>query len=115
MSADAVRSEQGEQRRQLFLMRADEIDDDCVRRVEPEGLPAIAVYKVAGVFYATQDRCTHGNAELSWGDVEGDEIVCAYHGGAFNIIAGQATRSPCGQALQTYEVIVDEGKLYCLV
>jgi nitrite reductase/ring-hydroxylating ferredoxin subunit len=115
MSEDPARAEQGERCRKLFLMRADEIEDDRVCRVEPDGVPAIAVYKVGGAFYATQDRCTHGNAELSWGDVEGEEIICPYHGGAFNIITGEATRSPCGRALQTYEVILDQGQLYCLV
>ncbi|MDB5699113.1 MAG: carAc [Alphaproteobacteria bacterium] len=104
-----------EARQKLFLMSADDIEEGGVARVEVEGVPPLAVYNVGGAFYATQDRCSHGNGDLSYGDLEGEEIICPYHGGAFNVVTGEPTRSPCGQPIRTYEVIVEGRNLYGLV
>ncbi len=71
----------------------------------------ITVYHLAGDWYATADRCTHQDCSLSEGDIEENEIVCACHGGAFDIRTGVATRMPCIEPLETYPIRVVEGRI----
>ena len=72
----------------------------------------VALYNLNGEFFATDDRCTHGNASLSEGDIEGDDIVCPFHDGAFDIRSGEPTRAPCSIPLKTYRVVVEEGTVF---
>ena len=88
----------------IELMTCDELDDREIRRFELDGLPPIAVYKLGSDYFATDDTCTHGEASLSEGDIEGDEIFCPFHMGAFNIRTGEATVPPCVKALNSYPV-----------
>ena len=67
----------------------------------------IALYRIGGQFFATDDTCTHAFGSLSEGYVEGEEIECPLHGGRFDIRTGEATCPPATEALATYEVRVD--------
>ena len=54
----------------------------------------IALYSVDGAVYATDNLCTHGNARLCDGFIEGLEIECPFHQGRFDLRTGAAlTRS----------------------
>jgi nitrite reductase/ring-hydroxylating ferredoxin subunit len=77
-----------------------------IRRVELEGLPPLAVYNVGGRFYVTDDTCTHGQASLSEGIVEGTEVECPWHGGRFDVASGQPTCLPAAEPIATYPVTV---------
>ena len=45
---------------------------------------AIAVYRATnGTFYALADACPHRGVALHLGQVEGDRLICQYHGWAF--------------------------------
>ena len=53
-----------------------------------------AVYRgQGGQVYAMDNHCLHKGVELSLGDVEGDKLVCAYHGWKFNG-SGQCVEIP---------------------
>ncbi|QSO50444.1 non-heme iron oxygenase ferredoxin subunit [Alicyclobacillus curvatus] len=71
----------------------------------------ITVYRLEDGWYATSDICTHQDCSLSEGDVEGNEIICWCHGGAFDIKTGFATRMPCVTALETFPVRILDGKI----
>jgi nitrite reductase/ring-hydroxylating ferredoxin subunit len=94
------------------LCAVDQIGDDEVLKVELPGRPAIAVYKVDGAFFATDDLCTHGDASLSEGVIDDGQIICPYHGGMFDIRSGEATGIPCLVPLQTYSVSIEKGRVY---
>lgn len=81
--------------------RSDELAEASTQLVVVGGL-AICVYRVQGAVYATDDRCTHGNAQLSDGDLEGHEIECPYHQGRFDVRTGQATMPPCVVPITVY-------------
>ncbi|MGE0487498.1 MAG: Rieske 2Fe-2S domain-containing protein [Gammaproteobacteria bacterium] len=78
-----------------------------VRQLEVPGCGALALYRLADGFYATDDRCTHGEASLADGDVDGDEIVCPFHLGRFDIRTGNATAAPCVTALTCHRIVAD--------
>jgi len=47
------------------------------------GHPIVIWRSDAGVIHAAEDRCPHRHAALSKGRVDGDRLVCMYHGMAF--------------------------------
>lgn len=62
----------------------------------------IALYLVGGAIFATDNRCTHGDALLCEGFLEGHEIECPHHQGRFDIRTGEATCAPAEVALRTF-------------
>ena len=81
----------------------DEIPVNDMRKYTIDGVD-ILVYHTSDGFFATSDTCTHADCSLSEGDMEGGEIVCWCHGGAFNIRTGTATRMPCVIPVETFPV-----------
>ena len=67
----------------------------------------IAIYLVDGVVFATDNICTHGQARLCDGFLEGHQIECPHHQGRFDIRSGEATCAPAKDALQVYPVRLD--------
>jgi nitrite reductase/ring-hydroxylating ferredoxin subunit len=88
------------------ICKTGEVPPGSVKRVGVEGLPPLAVYNLEGTFYVTDDTCTHGQASLSEGYIEGKEIECPWHGGRFEIATGRATCYPVVEDVQTYTVTI---------
>lgn len=84
------------------------------RPVSVSGFPPLVVYKVEGEFFVTSNVCTHGFALLSDGHLDGCVIECPLHGGAFDIKTGDPVEFPCEDAIKTYPVSVQAGKV-CIV
>lgn len=80
--------------------------------VDVDGLPPLAVYNVAGEFYATSNICTHSIAMLTDGYLDGDTIECPLHGGCFNVKTGEPTHFPCEVPLETFELEVRDGAVF---
>ncbi len=95
----------------VAVLQADELAEGAVRAVSVQGYPPIAVYNLGGSFFATDDTCTHGNASLAEGDIEGDEIICPFHEGSFDIRSGEAVGPPCLEPVRTYPVAVVDGAI----
>jgi nitrite reductase/ring-hydroxylating ferredoxin subunit len=72
----------------------------------------VAIYNIGGTFYATEGRCTHGLANLADGMLDGDQIECSFHFGAFHVPSGKATQAPCFIALKTYRTEVRDGQVF---
>jgi nitrite reductase/ring-hydroxylating ferredoxin subunit len=89
------------------VCRVGEVPADDVRRFDVEGLPALAVYNVGGDFYVTTDCCTHMEASLAEGTLDGDVIECPFHGGAFNVRTGEVVARPPTRPLPTYDARVE--------
>jgi len=97
----------------LFL--ASELEVSEIRQVELDGREPIAIYNLDGEYFATDDTCTHGNASMAEGDIDGSEVYCPFHMGAFDIRTGDATVAPCSVPLKTYEVVIEDGYLFILM
>lgn len=82
-------------------------------KVDIEGRQ-IALFHIAGEFFALNDRCTHGNASMSEGYVEDDGTVeCPLHSARFCVRSGEALCQPATEALRTYPVTIVDGNV-CL-
>lgn len=64
----------------------------------------VCLINLDGELYALNDTCTHEDASLSDGTIDGDEIECPMHGGAFAIRTGQPTSFPVAVATEKYTV-----------
>lgn len=69
----------------------------------------VTIYRLDDSWFATSDICTHQQCSLSEGEIDGDEVICECHGGAFDIRSGKATRMPCAIPVQTYPVRLSAG------
>ena len=86
-----------------------------VKQGEPLGVEIagqhVALYRVGEAFYATGNICTHAEALLSDGMLDGCEIECPLHMGRFDIRTGEALTSPVEIDLPTYPVRVADDRL----
>ena len=62
--------------------------------------------------YATDNLCTHGNARLCDGFLEGHEIECPLHQGKFDVRNGKPLCAPVTESLRIYPVRIEGGRLY---
>jgi nitrite reductase/ring-hydroxylating ferredoxin subunit len=67
----------------------------------------VAVYRIGGEFYATQNSCTHADGPLDEGNLEGYGVVCPWHDSRFDVRDGKVLRGPATTPLKTYRVIVE--------
>lgn len=72
----------------------------------------IALYSVGGEVFATDNICTHGHARLCDGFLEGYEIECPLHQGKFDVRSGRATCAPVTEALCSYPVKIEGGRVW---
>ncbi len=91
----------------LCACKAADVPPGAVRRIEVPGRAPIAIYNVAGTFYATDDTCTHGQASLADGFLDGHVIECPFHAGTFDVRSGDALTFPCVLALGSYPVRIE--------
>lgn len=68
---------------------------------------AIAIFNVGGNFYAIDDTCTHAEASLAEGELEGTTVTCPWHAASFDITSGEALTPPAFEGVCTYKVHVD--------
>lgn len=67
----------------------------------------IALYEVDGEVFATDNFCTHGQARMSDGFLEGREIECPLHQGKFDVCSGRALCAPLTENIKTYAVRIE--------
>jgi nitrite reductase/ring-hydroxylating ferredoxin subunit len=76
------------------------------------GAKTLAVYNIDGIYYVTDDECTHAAASLADGMLDGDVIECCVHMGSFRVPTGEVMAPPCEVPLRTY-LVVRQGDDIC--
>lgn len=90
---------------------ADELPTDDVIGVVVGGRD-IALYTVGDELYATDNICTHGQARLCDGFLDGHEIECPLHQGKFDVRNGRPTCDPVTEAVRSYPVRIDGQRVF---
>ncbi|WP_163509800.1 bifunctional 3-phenylpropionate/cinnamic acid dioxygenase ferredoxin subunit [Fodinicola acaciae] len=72
----------------------------------------IAVFNADGDLYAIDDTCTHQEASLSDGWLEGCLVECPLHEACFDLRTGLPTGPPAKRPVRTYSVLVSDGEVY---
>ena len=73
----------------------------------------IALYRVEGEVFATDNICRHGQARRRDGFLPGHEIECPFHQGRFDVRSGKPTCEPATQSIRSDPVKIDAGRV-CL-
>ena len=68
---------------------------------------AVCLYNLGGTVYATQNVCTHAEASLAEGYIDGDCIECPLHQALFDIRTGKVKSAPATEDLRVYPVRVE--------
>ena len=90
---------------------ADSIMLEDVRPFDHHG-KSYALYRTADDrYFATDGLCTHEDAELADGFVQGTIIECPLHNGRFDFVTGEAKGAPACVNLVTYPVKVEGGRI----
>jgi 3-phenylpropionate/trans-cinnamate dioxygenase ferredoxin subunit len=71
----------------------------------------VAVFNIAGNFYAIEDRCSHDGAEIASGELDGDAIICPRHGARFCVKTGQVLCAPAYEAIASFPVRIENDKI----
>jgi 3-phenylpropionate/trans-cinnamate dioxygenase ferredoxin component len=75
----------------------------------------IAVFNVDGELFAIDDTCTHQDASLADGWVEGCAVECPLHAACFDLRTGMPSGPPAKMPVRTHEVVVSDGVVYVRV
>jgi nitrite reductase (NADH) small subunit len=60
----------------------------------PVGDKVVCVANIGGIFSAMDNVCLHRGGPLGQGVIEGDKIVCPWHGWMWDPKTGEAAHSP---------------------
>jgi 3-phenylpropionate/trans-cinnamate dioxygenase ferredoxin subunit len=80
------------------------------RLVELDDLE-IGVFNCNGTLYAIEDRCSHDDGELLYGEFDPDEcaVECPRHGSRFDLKTGNPLNLPAYVPIDTFQVLVQDG------
>jgi 3-phenylpropionate/trans-cinnamate dioxygenase ferredoxin subunit len=73
--------------------------------VDVDGEP-LAIFNIAGRYFAIDDRCSHDDGPVGEGEVAGEAIECPRHGARFSLETGKALSLPAAVDIPAYPVRV---------
>ena len=78
--------------------------------VRVDSTPPIAVFHTEdGELFAIDDTCTHQDASLADGWLEGCEVECPLHASRFDLRTGRVDAPPAKKPVRTHAVSVVDG------
>ena len=72
----------------------------------------IALFNVAGSFYAIANSCPHSTGPLVEGRLYGNIVTCPWHGSQFDVTTGQCCRGPATKPVATYPVHIEGHSIF---
>jgi len=69
---------------------------------------ALALFNVAGTFYALDNTCLHRGGPVGEGDLEDTIVTCPWHGFQYDVTTGRNVFDP-EVGLETFDVRVSNG------
>ena len=88
----------------------DAVAEDDVLAVRVGGVQ-LALFRIGDEVFALLDLCSHGQARLSDGFVEGDCVECPLHQGLVDIRSGAPRKQPITEPVQSYPARVRDGRI----
>lgn len=80
------------------------------RIIEIEG-NAIAIFNIAGAYYAIADVCSHDDGPVAEGDLSDYEIECPRHGAHFDVRSGKVLTFPAIVDIPAYPIKIEDGEI----
>jgi 3-phenylpropionate/trans-cinnamate dioxygenase ferredoxin component len=92
------------------VLAVDDLAPGAARRVLV-GRHPVAVFNAEGALYAIDDTCTHQDASLSEGWLEGCLVECPLHASCFDLRTGEVTALPARMPVRTYHLEINDGMI----
>lgn len=73
---------------------------------------AIALFRVEGRCYATQNACPHQGGPLGEGKMKDHVVTCPWHGWTWDVRTGANQRNPKLRKLECFAVEVEGGEVF---
>lgn len=102
-------------RRAVLACEVTEVPPNQTFRVSFPDRPPVAIFNLDGEFFALDDTCSHGQASLCEGFVEGGQVECPYHAALFDIRTGEALTMPATEPVRAWPVEIADGKIYVVL
>ncbi len=92
---------------------AGEVPEGTATVVEVRGRP-LALFRVGGRFYATDNDCLHRGGPLGEGFLTGSVVTCPWHGWEYDVVTGEHVDDP-SLRVSTYTAFVRNGRVWVQV
>ena len=92
-----------------------DFEDTDRKLVDLGGEKQIGVFKLGDGFAAVGIWCSHERTSLMDGEVTDSEIMCPLHGARFDLRTGKNLCLPAVRPVPSYEVKVEDEKIYLKV
>jgi nitrite reductase (NADH) small subunit len=92
------------------LAAQSDLPPDNEAREFPCGDKILCVANVNGAIHAMDNVCLHRGGPLGQGTIEGNKIVCPWHGWQFDTTTGEATHNPSAK-VAVYPVKIEGGEV----
>ena len=93
----------GENLEWITVATTDDLPNGTRRILEIDGEP-VAVFNIAGTYYAIADVCSHDDGPVAEGELDGFEIECPRHGARFDVRSGKVLTFPAIVDIPSYQV-----------
>ena len=80
-------------------------------KVVEAGGRQIALFNVSGSFYAIDNACLHLGGPLGEGYLEGENVICPWHGWTYSVTTGLCPINP-NMSVKTYPVKVEGPEIH---
>ena len=97
----------------LKVATTEEISPGCGKVMQVGG-KLIALFNVAGSFYAIDNECPHLGGPLGEGSVQGSVVSCPWHLWRYDVTSGGCLSNPFGD-VQSYPVRVSDGQVWVTI
>ena len=71
----------------------------------------ITICNINNQIFAINNNCSHDEASLQEGFIDGYEIECPMHGAKFDIRTGEVTCLPAVSPIKTYNIKINNGAI----
>jgi 3-phenylpropionate/trans-cinnamate dioxygenase ferredoxin subunit len=75
-------------------------------------VPPVALFNIDGTFMAIDDTCSHQDASLAEGWVEGCLVECPLHFSRFDLRTGVPDSLPATEPVRVHRVVIENGLVY---
>ena len=95
----------------IKIASLDDIKENNMIQVELDGDLYLLARNENKVFL-TSDICTHEDAELTMGCLNGTKVKCPLHGSYFDLNTGVALNEPADEPIKTYNTVIKDNHLF---
>ena len=94
----------------IRLSSQSDLPSEGEAREFPVGDKVICVANVSGTISAMDNVCLHRGGPLGQGEIEGDKLICPWHGWAWDTKTGEAAHDPTAK-VRVYLLKIENGEV----